>query len=192
MELQTLKPEYLTARVVAAERRNELRTARGALEYAEHENERHADEIGKATQNAANVKLITNARAAIESGAGAHVIYATRCKSDGHPCAHDPRERPYSDVELANSRDEIAGAEKRLTTAEKKLAALEADASFDAFANAADVGSRFVWWGAERYTDPRRTARWRGAPVTAEHLADLGPHQLQHEVAAGRIVEVQI
>ena len=54
---------------------------------------------------------------------------------------------------------------------------------------ARDAGSRFVWWPPSRYVDPRRM-RYRGQPMTAADLDELGPFELRRLLTSGEVVEV--
>jgi hypothetical protein len=186
MTLPTVSPDYLIVRSDTDMARKTLRSAKARLEIMESRNDEHAHEVRNSRSGS---PLITNGQALRRgSGSGFEVIHK-RCRCDGFPeeCTHDPREAPHSDAD-------VAAAEKAITTAEKTLEAEEANLSetphaFDAFANAREAGSRYVFWPLAKFVDPRRQ-RWQGQPVTDEDLAALGPHGLRQALTAGDLIEV--
>ena len=187
MELKAVDPAYLEAKTDTEKARKTLRSAKARAEIMESENERHADEVAKKSRSGS--PLITNGQALRRgSGSGFDVVHS-RCRCDGFPdeCTHDPREAPYSSADLADAGKAIGKAEKALSVAETNLAATPH--AFDAFANAREAGSRYVWWPLQKFVDPRKQ-RWQGLPLTDSDLADLGPHELRLGINAGSIIEV--
>ena len=188
MTLEAPAPEWLAARIDAAEARRVVKGRQGALEMMESENRLHADEVAQKSRT--GNRLITNGTAARQGGGfGAEVIYR-RCQCSGFPpseCHHDPTESPYSAEIIEAGRAAIVKAEKALKVAEKRLAGV--DTSFDVFANARENGARYVWWPLDRNRDPRKY-RHRGQPLTDADVQALGPHRLRQAVNSGGVVEV--
>jgi hypothetical protein len=54
------------------------------------------------------------------------------------------------------------------------------------------AGSRYVWWTMEKFPDPSKTTRWRGAGLTEVQVTELGPFGLRDALNAGSIVEVRV
>jgi hypothetical protein len=182
-------PEYLLAKVQATEARRAVQSAENRAGWMESRNADHASQVATADRWGYPV-LVTNAQAHSRSGGGATVIYATRCEADGHSCDHDPREAPYSDIELRTAGAVIAAAERQLATVERALADAEDSSSFDVAAACREAGTRFAWWPLEVFPDPRKR-RYQGQPIADAELETLGPVELQRQIAAGGIVEFQ-
>jgi hypothetical protein len=121
------------------------------------------------------------------NGSGFEVIRKA-CACDGTTtCRHDPRVPPYSSDDIAAAEKAVVKAEKALEKAAATLA--DTPSSFDAFANARESNSRFVWWPQDRDRDPRRF-RFRGQPITDDEVAGMGPHSLRRAITLGAILEV--
>jgi len=187
--LSALRPEYLKAKVAIESARKALKAAEARPEIMTSRNRQHATEVTEIRRTSSG-RLITNQQAHSRGGAyGASVVYRTRCRADGHDCRHDPTEQPFADDEIEEAEKQITTAQRALTKATKALDA--ADPTLDVVAAAQQAGARFVWWPASRFLDPRKF-RYRGLPITADELAEVGPIELQRLITAGEIVDVQL
>jgi len=188
--LEALRPDYLAAR---QEHHDALKAARSARSIADGmiaRNQKHAAEISQAERVSYGDPFVTNAYAlAVGSGSGLTVIYS-RCRHDDpHECDHDARTSPWSDDQITAAYEATDAADQYAADAKERIAGLEDSASFDVADAARDAGSRFVWWPPSRFVDPRRM-RYRGQPMTAADLDELGPFELRRLLTSGEVVEV--
>jgi len=193
MTLEALSKEYLIARVDVAEARAAVKSAKGRVEIWEAKNAGHAKEVAEKRRESSypgGPRFRTNQQVSmIGSGSGYEVIYS-RCRHTGDErCAHEATASPFTEDDIATGRKQITAAEKRLTKAETRLAGTLP--TFDVVVEARKQGSRFVWWPASRFLDPRKF-RYRGLPITADELAEVGPIELQRLITAGEIVDVSL
>jgi hypothetical protein len=187
LTLEAKSPEYLIAAADLADARKALNGLSGVPAGMVSRNADHAAEVAE-KQRTGN-PLITNGDALRRgSGSGFEVIYRAACRCDGtSECVHDPRTPPYSADAIAAAEKAVKAAEKAVKDAAATLAAT--DPAFDAFANAREVGAKFVWWPMEQNRDPRRY-RFRGQPISDEKVAEMGHHSLRHGIEVGGIIEV--
>jgi hypothetical protein len=187
MELPTTAPAYLIAKVETAKATKALKAAQNRLAIMDSENERHGQEVAEKSRS--GLPLRTNQQVLrYGSGSGLEIVYsACRCADRDVECLHNPRRTPHSPADLAAVQDAIEKATEAFSMAEETLDST--DPSFDAFANARDVGAKFCWWPMDRYVDPR-LRRWRGQPISDEKVLEIGPHSLQHGIQVGGIIEV--
>jgi len=188
--LEALSPTYLAARVERDDARDAARAFRGRAEGMTDRNELHARELARAERVSYGQPFVTNAFAlARGTGSGLTVIYS-RCRHDDpHDCDHDARSSPWSDEQIAAAYDAADDAAQDAADAADRFGDLEQLASFNVADAARDAGSRFCWWPASRFVDPRRY-QYRGQPITADELDDLGPFELRRLLNDGGVVEI--
>lgn len=188
--LTALTREYLDARARRFDAKAELRSLENALGRMEWQNEEHAADIADKASWSSRLPLITAARAfQLGSGSGYEVVYR-RCPTDGHDCDHRPEDPPYDAAALAEAAERVTAAKAK----EAKAAKLQESLVDTAVVDVAELaqGARYAWWSMNKYDDPAKTTRYRGAPVTDEQIIELGPLDLRRQLNDGSIVEVQI
>ena len=194
MTLEALDREYLIARVDVAEARSALKSAKSRVEIWEATNVAHAREVAdkrrKSRYPGGPRFRTTQQILMIGSGSGYEVIYG-RCrhKHRDERCTHEATASPYTDDDLATALEQTTAAEKALTKAETRLAGTLP--TFDVVVEARKVGSRYVWWPASKFLDPRKF-RYRGKPITDDELAATGPMELQRLITIGEVLDVSI
>ena len=188
--LTALKPNYLEARV---ERDGALAAARSARSRADamiERNEKHAAEVARADRVSYGEPFVTNAYVQVRGGGSGVTVIYSRCRHDDpHECDHDARSSPWSDEQIAAAYQAADDADQYAAAATERFGELEGSASFDVADAARDAGARFVWWPDSRYVDPRRF-HYRGQPIAAAELDDLGPFELRRLLVSGGVVEV--
>jgi hypothetical protein len=188
MELPTKSPAYLTAQADLKDARTDLRRLSGVPAGMVSRNADHAAEVAEKSRTGAG-PLITNGQALRRgTGSGFEIVYR-RCSCDGFEpeCFHDPTESPYTAADIAKAEKAVKAAEKAVAEYAATLA--ETPAAFDAFANAREAGAMYVWWPQDIHRDPRKF-HYRGQPLTADELTNLGPHSLRRAITNGAVIEV--
>ncbi len=184
--LPTVAPAWLEAKIDTDNARQRLVDAKRHVVVVVQANEAHTSEIVEIGRKSNDYKLVTNGTALAFGSGGSFNIVHHRCRCE-EACDHDPAKSPYSPEAIAAADRAVLDAESVLTNANADLDGT--DSEFDAFANAREAKASHVWWPQARYVDPR-LRRWRGKPLTASDVDDLGPHELNRCVVAGSIIEV--
>jgi len=189
--LEALRPDYLAARVERNDAVTAARSARSRAEAMTARNEKHATEVAQAERTSYGDPFVTNAYAhAHGGGSGLTVIYS-RCRHDDpHECDHDARSSPWSDDQIDAAYADADTADELAAAAVDRFHALETSATFDVADAALAANARYVWWPERTFVDPAARAQYRGQPITATELDDLGPFELRRLINAGGVVEV--